>query len=92
MSHQDLSDESLPVADASSAYCTLFKRLMRGMVVRPHRGIASGLPCVVPSSDIMTIPSTNSSEGFRYVLIRMLAKGGQRRRIYCEWLSVRLGN
>ena len=42
-----------------------------------YMGIASGSPCVVPSCDSRMSPSTNSYVGARYVLMSIVASGGQ---------------
>ena len=51
-------------------------------------GMASGSPWVVPSWERIASLSTNSSVGALYVLIRMVARGGQSLRIL--WRAARL--
>ena len=72
------------VAEGSSAYQTCYisgilpRWLMRGIVAKAKSGIVRGSPWVVPSSNLSLCPSTKSSEGSRYVLMKMVASGGQR--------------
>ena len=53
-------------------------------MARAYIGIANGSPWVVPSRDQTMFPSTKSLEGFLYVLMRMVAMGGQIRWIFCR--------
>ena len=39
--------------------------------------MASGTPCIVPFWEKKELPSTNNSVGARYLLISMVANGGQ---------------
>ena len=53
-------------------------------MARAYIGIDNGSPWVVPSRDQTMFPSTKSSEGFLYVLMRMVAMGGQIRWMVCR--------
>ena len=50
---------------------------MSGTVAKAYKDMARGSPWVVPSSEISVMPSTNSSVGSRYILIKIFASAGQ---------------
>ena len=56
---------------------------MRGIVARSYIAIAKGLPCVVPSCDRRVPLFTKKLVKAMYVLMRMVATGGQRRLMFC---------
>ena len=58
--------------------------LIMGMVAKPYMGIARGSPCVVPSWDKMTSPSTSRSVGLLYELMSMVTMERQRRLMLCS--------
>ena len=70
LSHQDFKPVSLPPDVASSANHTcladgVWAFLSKGIVATAYIAMASGSPCVVPSSDLMVSPPTCKSAAKR---------------------------